>query len=408
MPSAEWQLGWQIACIPAGMVLLRKSSGHGMMAEPALRLAVLLLVWNLGVGLVRNPGALEHFYTFEFLAGSLLLPAFLGSLWLVCRLENGPRLMVQCVLWSAAAAAAAGIAWWYFVLRGHQPGARLRNPLVHGGMNPVATGITLGFGVIAAATSIAETKGWQSRFLLAVLGVISLAVMLTLSRGALLALAFGLAALPMAYGWRRAWRPMAVAAGVAVLFQFVAGSLTPVKFTPGRTHAGQPGPWATLEVLTNNPAREYLARGDSGRREIYRLGLATMDRWDKHLTGAGLWRAELELERLTDGGLNHLHSLFVATWVHSGVIGFAILLALIVTGVRRALALSRTGQPQWLPMLAFGLGGLIFDGHSACSLVTHPRFENLLFWFPIIAIAAGWRQLRESQAARQPSSSESR
>ena len=44
----------------------------------------------------------------------------------------------------------------------------------------------------------------------------------------------------------------------------------------------------------------------------------------------------------------------------------------------------------------------------ACSLVTHPRFENLILWFPLIAVAAQARTPGERHEVRQPSSSESR
>ena len=84
------------------------------------------------------------------------------------------------------------------------------------------------------------------------------------------------------------------------------------------------------------------------------------------------------------------------------------LLGLIGLGVKKSWGLARAGQPQWLALLAYGLGGLIFDGQSACSLVTHPRFENLILWFPLIAIAALWRNRQDAQTGRQPSSSESR
>ena len=114
-----------------------------------------------------------------------------------------------------------------------------------------------------------------------------------------------------------------------------------------------------------DPLNEYLLRGLNGRQFFYRFGLERMDRWDKHLTGTGLWAPEIELEKVT-GAADHFHSIYVATYIH---------------------------------------GGLIFDGQSACSLVTHPRFENLLFWFPLVAIAASWRNLQDG---RQPSSSASR
>ena len=75
-------------------------------------------------------------------------------------------------------------------------------------------------------------------------------------------------------------------------------------------------------------------------------------------------------------------------------------------GTRRALLLARAGQPQWLALLAFGTGALIMDGQSLCSLVTHPRFESFILWFPLVGAAACASRLQTG--GLQPSSSESR
>ena len=75
-------------------------------------------------------------------------------------------------------------------------------------------------------------------------------------------------------------------------------------------------------------------------------------------------------------------------------------------GTRRALLLARAGQPQWLALLAFGTGALIMDGQRLCSLVTHPRFESFILWFPLVGAAACASRLQTG--GLQPSSSESR
>jgi len=410
MWNVELQLMWLVAvCLPAGISVCRRTRGAGMAGESMLRLAAAFLTWNLAAGIIRNPEAFADYYTFEFVAGAVLLPVFLGTLWLVCRSGRGARCLLRIVVWSAFGAALAAIGWWYFVLSEDEPGARLRNPLVHGGLHPVATAITLGFGGLSAAAAYgrAATRGCRW-ILLGVLAVICLAVMLTLSRGALVALACGFTALLCACGWRKAWPPVLTAAAVTVAFQFLAGALTPLNFAGEPATGGSAPPASPLAVLTDSPAREYLARGDSGRLNFYRYGMANLDQWDKHLTGAGLWGPEQKLKEVTSGQIDHFHSLFVATYVHGGVIGSAMLLGLIGLGLRRAWTLSRAGEPQWFALLAYGLGGLLFDGQSACSLVTHPRFENLILWFPLVAIAAAWRNGRDRHAGRQPSSSASR
>lgn len=412
MWNVELQLMWLAAvCLPAGIANCCRTRGAGMTREPLLRLAAVFLVWNLAIGLIRNPEALADYYTIEFIAGAVLLPVFLGGLWLVCRKNSAPRTLTQTLMWCGLLAAVAGIVWWRFVLSPDDPGARLRNPFVHGGLHPVATAITIGFALVCAASAYGTAQTRRTRVIcLVIIAVQCLAIMLTLSRGALLALACGLAVLLPAAGWRKAGPPVLTAAAMAVTFQFLAPLLAPAPVTQQITPGKGPVEVINLATLTNNPAREYFARADSGRSTFYSIGLSCMDSWDKHITGAGLWGPELKLESLTVDRIDHLHSLFVATYVHGGVIGLAMLLMMIGPGLVKSWRLARAGEPQWLAFLAYGLGGLIFDGQSACSLVTHPRFENLILWFPLVAVAARWRNRQESggQTGRQLSSSESR
>ena len=408
--SVELQLQWLLAvCLPAGVACLVRRRGDGMARDAMMRLAAAFLAWNLAVGLARNADAFADFYTFEFLAGAVLLPVYLGSLWLVCR-GGGHRALLVTLAWAGGIAAVAGLYYWRFHQVVEIPGSRLRNPLVHQGQHPVGTGMCFAFALAVTGTLYATVRpGLRRAGMLLTVAVMMLAVMLTLSRGALLALACVPAALLAAAFWNRqaatflrlSWPPLAVAAAMAVGFQCFSGWLAPEPPPPPDLPPGVTV--VHLEKLGHNPLREFIERSDTGRSIFYRKGLGYMDTRDKHLTGAGLWGPDLKLER--DIGIEHFHSIYVATYIHSGIIGSALLMALLALGVRRAWVLLQHGQPQWLALLAFGLGGLIFDGQSLCSLVTHPRFENLILWFPLVVIAAQWRSL---QAGRQLSSSGSR
>lgn len=411
MWNVELQLLWQAAvCLPAFIAVMVRTRGGGLVRDPVLRLAAVFLVWNLGVGLTRNAWAFADYYSFEFLAGSLLLPAYLCSLWLLCRRPGGARTLQLALAWSALAAAVAGLIYWRCFQVAEMPGARLRNPLVHGGQHPVSTGMCLAFAALAGvACYTGTTARWHRAALLGIVTVAMVAVMLTLSRGPLLALFFAAAGmmgllLLMVRNARllglpfqasvlkfgkpllRMWPPFLAAAIVAATFPLWGGLLAPKHEIPEGLPPGQPVVY--LGRLNANPVQELIARADSGRHFFYRLGLAQMDTWDKHLTGAGLWGPETKLEQFTGGGIDHFHSIYVATYVHGGVIGAALLVAILVITLRRALHLAHRSEPEWLALLAFGMGGLIFDGQSLCSLVTHPRFENLILWFPIVAIAA--------------------
>jgi O-antigen ligase len=421
MNSVELQLQWLlVTCLPAVIACFVRRRGGGPARDPVMRLAAALLVWNIGVSLVRNRSAFEDFYTFEFLAGSVLLPVFLACVWLVCRGEKGQRGLRITLVAAGGVAAVVSLLYWRLVQVADDPGTRLRNLLVHGGQHPVGTAMCLAFSLVAGATLYGSLRSRRARCgMLALIAVITLAVMLTLSRGALLALSCVPAAFlasaaaavltkrpgaPFTAALRHAGLPMLTVIAVALGFQFLGARLTPPPAVPADVAPGTRV--VHLEKINQVPLREMIARKDNGRRLFYQMGLGMMDTWDKHLLGAGMWAPEITLERAI--GIDHFHSIYVATYVHGGIVGSALLLALLALGIHRALALAQAGQPHWLALLAFGLGALIFDGQSLCSLVTHPRFENLILWFPLIGAAAQWRTLREGQAARQPSSSASR
>jgi hypothetical protein len=421
MNSVELQLQWLlVTCLPAAIACSVRRRGGGPARDPVMRLAAAILVWNVAVSLIRNRSAFEDFYTFEFLAGSVLLPVFLACVWLTCREGKGERGLRITLVAAGGVAAVVSLLYWRLVQVADDPGTRLRNLLVHGGQHPVGTAMCLAFALIAGATLYGSLRSGRARCgLLALLAVIMLAVMLTLSRGALFALACVPAAFlaaaaaavltkrpgaPFTGALRRAALPMLTVIAVALGFQFLGDRLSPPPLVPDGLPPGTEV--VHLEKINQVPLREMIARKDNGRRLFYQMGLGMVDSWDEHLLGAGMWAPEITLERAI--GIDHFHSLYVATYIHGGIIGSVLLLALLALGTCQVLALARAGQPQWLALLAFGLGGLIFDGQSLCSLVTHPRFENLILWFPLIGAAAQWRTLRENQAGRQPSSSASR
>ncbi|HEX2750916.1 MAG TPA: hypothetical protein VHM91_23115 [Verrucomicrobiales bacterium] len=395
MPNVTVQMNWLIVtCLPAAAVCLWKSRGRGIVREPFFWLTSAFLLWNITVGTLRNPEFLALDYTRQFLGGAVLLPVYLVALWLIGRRGKSARVLVQAVAWAGFAAAAAALYYWWWIQSVEEPGARLRNPLVHSGLHPVTTGITIGFATVAAAALYGGTLSRGVRVLLTpAVGVMCLAVLLTLSRGALLAMSAGLLALPLALlasmplrsAWKKAGPPVLMAAAVISAFLMFAGALAP-----------DPPAAAPVDVvLSDHVVQDYFRRGDSGRANFHRCGLECLDSWDKHLTGAGLWVAEAELEKRTGGHIDHLHSVFVATYVHSGLIGLSMLALLLLMGFRRAWALARAGQPVWLVLLVCGITTLIYDGQSACSLRTHARFENLVLWFPLIVTAAAWRNENE-------------
>jgi hypothetical protein len=434
MWNADFQLAWMaITCHPPFLACCLRHRAHGLTRDPLLRVAAAFLLWNLSVGLLRNHHALAIPYTWDFLAGALMLPVFLGSVWLVCRKEQGPVWITRALMAGGLLAAVVSLIYWRFHQVMEDPGARLRNLLVHGGQHPVSTAMCLAFALVSSAMVYSKTKTRARRAaLLGLLAIMMLAVMLTLSRGALLALACvplgfaaaaGVASLralargkpvapatrPFLNVLRRTWPQITTVLAVAVGFLLYGGHLAP---TPAPPENLPPGTVVIHgERLGHSPVIEYLARRSNGRVNFYNYGFAMVNSWDKHLFGAGLWGPEMELQEITarqlgSSGIDHFHSIYIATYIHGGIIGSALFLALLALGVKRAAALVSAGQPQWLALLAFGLGALIMDGQSACSLVTHPRFESFILWFPLVGAAAAWSRIQAG--GRQLSSSESK
>jgi O-antigen ligase len=151
---------------------------------------------------------------------------------------------------------------------------------------------------------------------------------------------------------------------------------------------------AESAVVIESPAlthhlQKAVERGDNGRFDIYRAGWNALDNpW----LGTGQWGVrdvwQCELQPDPCSMMTHLHSAFFATFVHGGIIGAVLLLALLLQALRSARDLAQKGDATWIALLAFGSGGLLFDGESLTSLATAPRFEGLLFWLPVVVVLA--------------------
>ncbi len=317
------------------------------------------------------------------LFGVALLVMFCALVWQQSHSKKALHVMGWVMGMTSALAALLSITLSYFVLPGHYTGERLTNLLVHGGLNPVCTGLIFGFaGVWLAASVENESSLLPRRITWAAIGLLHLATFLSGSRGAMLALACGHATLFLARGWRR---------GAAAACMFVITGMIYFTSAPLLAHI-TPSQSAPTVVTTAHPLQKALERGDNGRLDIYRAGWHAMDnlwlgtgQWDV----CGIWQCELQAR--TDISLmSHLHSAFFATFVHGGIIGAVLLLVPLGIGIQRARRLAVQGDATWIALLAFGCGGLLFDGESLASLTTAPRFEGLLFWLPLtVALARG-------------------
>ncbi|MDZ4402117.1 O-antigen ligase family protein [Prosthecobacter sp.] len=321
------------------------------------------------------------------LLGTMLLVLFCTLAWQQAQKTEALHAVGWVAGMIAAFSALISIVLSYFVLPDHHAGERLTNLLVHGGLNPVCTGLTFGFAAVwLAALMENETTPLPRRFMWAAIAFLHLAAFLSASRGAMLALLCGHAALLIARGWRRG----AAAACVFIVTGAIYFTSAPLLAKLDRWRV------ESAELAAHQPGithhlQQAVERGDNGRLDIYRAGWNAIDNpW----LGTGQWGVrevwQCELQASDDTLMSHLHSAFFATFVHGGVIGAVLLLGLLMCAVRRAWRISVHGDATWIALLAFGCGGLLFDGESLTSLATAPRFEGLLFWLPLmVALVRG-------------------
>jgi len=315
-------------------------------------------------------------------AGVGLLVMFCTLVWQQAQSREALQAMGWVTGLTSAFAALISIVLCYFVLPNHRAGERLTNLFVHGGLNPVCSGLIFGFSALWLAALVENRSNpVPGRIAWAAITLLHFAAFLSGSRGAMLALACGHAVLLSARGWRRGRTAACVFLMTGTIY-FTSGPLLMPTI-----------PWRTAPAAETTHAFESaVKRGDNGRLDIYRAGWHAMDNlW----LGTGQWGArevwQCELQAKNDiSMMSHLHSASFATFVHGGIIGAALLLVVLGCGIKRACRLAVQGDATWIALLVFGCSGLLFDGESLTSLATTPRFEGLLFWLPLtIALTRG-------------------
>ncbi|MBL9115633.1 MAG: O-antigen ligase family protein [Verrucomicrobiaceae bacterium] len=239
-------------------------------------------------------------------------------------------------------------------------GERLTNLFVHGGLNAVCTGVSYGCAALWLITNHEKTK--SAKWVWIATWMLQYAVLLTRSRGALLALAAGLVVWVL---YKRDWKPvklLLLAAVIWVMPQWLPQSREEIR-----------------------PAVEMAQRADAGRFLLYETAWATRGsvwigtgQWG--VTEAWMKKLPPDPNRLT----THFHSGYLATFIHGGVLGLGLLLSLMAIAALRAWKLAREGQAQYLALLVYGWTAVLFDGQSLASLTTSPRYEGLVFWLPML------------------------
>lgn len=391
LPNIWVHLGWLlIAGLPALALTDWTPHLRRWQADAGALSVIAFLLWMTLRSCVQIPFVPDRTLDeiMRGIGGVSLLVMFCALVWQQALSRESLQALGWVTGMTSALAALISIVLLYFVLPQHAAGERLMNLLVHGGLNPVCTGLIFGFAALwLAALMDHEAAPLPRRIVWFAIALLHFAAFLSGSRGAMLAMACGHAVLLSARGWRR---------GRMALCVFLLTGVIYFTSAPLFAHLAQ---WRSelAAVTTSAPGithhfQKVVERGDNSRLDIYRAGLHAMDnlwlgtgQWGV----CGIWQCELQA-KADIYMMSHLHSAFLATFVHGGVIGAVLLMMALGFGVKRAHRLAVQGDATWIALLAFGCGGLLFDGESLASLATAPRFEGLLFWLPLtVALARG-------------------
>lgn len=358
--------------LPALILLAQQRFSLELWAQPAGWLFLALALWVVLIGMAHPGSQGKAFYWLKI---SLLLVFYVFA---VASLARHPRAFLWMIL--AAILVAAFFAWLtlayqFFVLDKPFTYKYLRNAgrLFKLGWNdfadlkhPVLAGLYFGvFAVLSLAIFVGrKLRFWQALGLLAMLGGLLLYVLLSFSRGAWFATcAGGLAILLMCRNRKSAF--MLVTGVVALL-------VAAVVF------------WAELQYEQ--------ARGLTYRDQIWLEWLRRLPEFWLWGEGAG----SRFLFRFSHGSVNHAHSLYLQFWYEYGVVGFALLSALMVAVLWKGWQCrDQFLAKAALAMMAFVVVGMVSD---ISSLFKQPNIFWTMFWLPV-GILLGIRRPGEVAAA---------
>jgi hypothetical protein len=363
--------------------------------------AAMMLLMLVRSSLLESPGLTMQMLWRGWL-GSGLLALALMTLWSVGRQHRALVWLGVPTVGVALLTALGSILVFYALDSEAVFGVRLRNWFIYGGWNSVCTGMTFGFAAVWASYEWRKSQIKKEKLTwLAAAVMLIFATLLTMSRGALFALFIANAVWMLALGWRTALKPVLLLLGCVTLFQVSAPLISNIAAQDVSKRLGIAESAVTSEMLadgvvSSNPAARVLERADNGRFAIYAAAFSSMTTWQDWLFGKGLWSENDFWSCSLDWYPEHLHSIFMDAFVRGGLPGLAGLLLIIGWALRRAFLLARAGEELWLVLAAFGITGLVFDGDSAFSLLTLPRFETLLLWVPLVIASTRYLAAVES------------
>jgi hypothetical protein len=405
MPNQWFQIGW-LACLTLPWLLLggMQQLFTGLTQDVWLRCVIgLISVMVIRSSMFDSPGMGIRDLWAGWMSSGLLICVMM-VLWQVGTVDRAFRIISTTLAATAALAAFGSMAIFYVFDERAVFGLRLTNWFVYGGWNSVCTGMTFGFAAVWAINRWCHAaKRLEKVCFLSVAIFLIWATLLSMSRGALLALVAGHVGLIFSRGWRLSLRPVLLLIACIGCFQILAPQISKMGVRDLSEHLSRPKLTEEMVsdgVIASNPAKRLIMRGDSHRFSIYAAGFHSMTTPSDWLIGKGLWSSNDRWSCSLPWNPEHLHSVFVDTLVRGGVLALASFFVVLVWGLFRAWFLAQQGEDVWMMLGCFGVAGLIFDGDSAFSLLSVPRFETLILWVPLVFASARYTILnRESKTA---------
>lgn len=362
LQSALFYFGVFPALALAALPTLRAVLREGAVPRAGFAFAAVLAV---GIAFPAGPQELSAAQALRHVAAAaVFLP---GVAALVTRERR--EVLERVLLLAASSAAVASLV---LLAAGRSLSGRALGP-VHDD-HPNRWGAALG---VAAVVALARLPSRKSRgAAVATLVAVLPTILLTRSRGELVATLAAAGALLVARRDGRAARTVAA----ALLFATAVVSLA-VPDAMGRP----------------------FSRGDAGRGFIWSelIGRTAGHR----LLGMGLTASDDVVfprgsAEFPDGWLaNTAHGAFVGTFYYGGIVALALLLVLLGLAFRQALRNSRAGDPLLVALLAHGLAWALFDGHGGTTAPSDVSW--IVLWLPLGLAAAAERlgPMREGDPA---------
>lgn len=404
MPNHWFQMTWFLCMtviwlLFGGMQQLFVGLIHDLWLRSVMGLIFAMIVRST---IFDVPGMGIRELWFGWMSSGLLM-IMMMVFWQVGIVGQASRLLSTTIVATALVAAFGSMALFYFLDDSAVFGQRLTNWFVYGGWNSVCTGMTFGFAAVWSMHRWHQAgKRLEKVCFLGAAIFLIWATLLTMSRGALMALMVAHAALIVSRGWRFSLRPVLLLLTCLGCFQILAPQISKMGVQDLSERLGVPKlteAMASDGVVASNPAKRLITRGDTHRFSIYAAGFHSITTSGDWLLGKGLWSSNDRWSCSLPWNPEHLHSVFVDALVRGGVFALAGLLGVLIWGLYRAWWLAQQGEEIWIMLASFGVSGLIFDGDSAFSMLTIPRFETLILWVPLVMASVRYMVLNHAQVA---------